>query len=55
VSECWEFIEVDVQNSLTEKLTGDQLEVYDTFSGYVVVQPLEDERTRQLLMSGCCE
>lgn len=52
MSESWEFIEVDVQNSLTEKLTGDQLEGYDTFSSYVVSQALEDERTGQLLLSG---
>lgn len=43
VSESWEFIEVDVQNSLIEELTGNQLEVFDTFSSYTVVQLLEDE------------
>lgn len=37
-SESWEFVEVDVPNSLTEDVAGDQLEVSDAFSSEAVAR-----------------
>lgn len=54
-SESRELTEADLQNSLTGKLTGSQLEGYDSFSSCVVAQALEGEGTRELLVSGWCE